>query len=245
VSAVQDGIANLLLRSLPPATFERMQGELEQRQSTRGEILQRANEPLEFVSFINGGLVSLVKDMSDGRGVEVGAIGIEGVASPCALFGLNQAVVDAVVEIPGPILRMKLDVLRREIEGDEAVRALVGKYARFALFQLVQRAACNRLHHLNQRCCRWLLTAQDSTGSDTFPLTQEYLAMVLGVQRGGVTEAAQGLQEKGLITYRRGIITIRERKKLEAMACECYANLRAARAQIFHDYRAFQQIVSM
>jgi CRP-like cAMP-binding protein len=194
---------------------------------------------------VNGGLVSLVKDMSDGRGVEIGAVGIEGIASPCALFGLDQAVVDAVVEIPGPILRMKRAALLREIERDDAVRALVGKYAYFAFFQLVQRSACNRLHHIDQRCCQWLLVAHDSTGSDSFPLTQEYLAVVLGVQRGGISEAAHELQEKGLITYRRGTITIRDRAKLEGMACECYANLRAARAEIFRDHGAFQNIVNV
>ncbi len=240
MSAINDGIANLVLLSLPQATLKRIRPALELRETKRGEIIQRADAPFEFVSFMNGGLVSLVKDMRDGRTVEVGTVGIEGIVAPCALLGLNRSVVDAIVKIPGTILRLKHDVLRNEIERDNALRTLVSRYARFSIIQLVQIAACNRLHHIDERCCRWLLTAQDNAGSDTFPLTQEFLAMMLGVQRGGVTEVAHALQENGLITYRRGTVTIRNRMKLEGMACECYGSLRESRAAIFSGYRAFQ-----
>ncbi len=240
MSSIYDGIANFALLSLPQATLKRIRPALERRDTKRGEIVQRADTPFEFVSFIDGGLVSLVKDMRDGRTVEVAAVGIEGIVAPCALLGLSRSVVDAIVEIPGAVWRLKHNVLRREIERDSALRTLIGKYVHFSIIQLVQIAACNRLHHIDERCCRWLLTAQDNAASDTFPLTQEYLAMLLGVQRGGVTEVAHALQEKGLITYRRGMVTIRNRAKLEAMACECHGTLHRSRAQLYGKSRAFQ-----
>lgn len=229
----RDDLANLVLLSLPQTTIERIRPALELRDTKRGEIVQRADEPFKFIYFINRGLVSLVKGMKDGRTVEVGAVGIEGIAPPCALLGLSRSVVDAVVEIPGTVFRIRHDILMSEIERHSALRAAVGKYARYSLIQLMQAAACNRLHHIDERCCRWLLTAQDNASSDTFPLTQEYLAMLLGVQRAGLSEIAHALQEKGLITYRRGKITIQNRAMLEALACECYDNLREARLKVF------------
>ena len=240
MSSLDDDIGNLVLLSLPQATLKRIRPALERRETKRGEIVQRAGAPHEFVSFINGGLVSLVKDMRDGRTVEVGEVGIEGIVAPAALFGLNQSVVDAVVEIPGSIMRLKHSILRREMERDSALQDLVAKCARYSFSQMVQIAACNRLHHIEERCCRWLLTARDNVRSDTFPLTQEYLAMLLGVQRAGVTEVAHELQDKGLIAYRRGVLTILNRAKLQARACECYRSLHDTRATIFRDYRAFQ-----
>jgi CRP-like cAMP-binding protein len=146
MSSLDDDIGNLVLLSLPQATLKRIRPALEWRETKRGEIVQRAGAPHEFVSFINGGLVSLVKDMRDGRTVEVGEVGIEGIVAPAALFGLNQSVVDAVVEIPGSIMRLKHGILRREMERDRALHDLVSKCARYSLIQLVQIAACNRLH---------------------------------------------------------------------------------------------------
>ena len=240
MASPDDDIGNLVLLSLPQATLKRIRPALERRETRRGEILERAGAPLEFVSFVNGGLVSLIKDMRDGRTVEVGEVGIEGIVAPAALLGLTRSVVDAVVEIPGSIMRLKHGILRREIERDSALQDLVAKCARYSFSQMVQIAACNRLHHIEERCCRWLLTARDNVRSDTFPLTQEYLAMLLGVQRAGVTEVAHELQDKGLIAYRRGVLTILNRAKLQARACECYRSLHDTRAEIFREYRAFQ-----
>ncbi|TMJ04535.1 MAG: Crp/Fnr family transcriptional regulator [Alphaproteobacteria bacterium] len=236
-----EAVENLLLRSLPQATLKRMWPALEWRQTARGEVLEQADAPVEFVLFVNGGLVSLIKDMSDGRAVEVGEVGIEGIVASGALLGLNRSVVDAIVEIPGAVFRLKRSILAREIERDSTLRDLIGRYTRYAFNQMVQIAACNRLHHIEERCCRWLLTAQDNARADTFPLTQEYLAIVLGVLRGGVTEVAHALQENDIINYRRGVLTVRNRAKLEAMACECYRTLHERRAAIFRGYPCFTE----
>jgi CRP-like cAMP-binding protein len=183
--------------------------------------------------FVNRGLVSLVKTMQDGRTVEVSAIGPEGVSDPNALFGIERAVLESVVQISGSALRIRHDVLAREIDSDAVLRGVVHEYARFAVEQIVQTAACNRLHSLEERCCRWLLIAHDSALADTFPLTHHFLAVMLGVQRSGVTIAARFLKKAGLIQYTRGNVTVTDRPGLEEAACECYATIRAELDQIF------------
>jgi CRP-like cAMP-binding protein len=189
--------------------------------------------------FLNSGLVSLIKMMSDGRTVEIGAIGIEGVTDPNAAFGvLDAALMEAVVQIPGTALRISRDALRDQLEKDAALRSVLQRYLQFFVQQIVQSAACNRLHSLEERCCRWLLVAHDSARSDTFPLTHEFLAMILGVQRASVSIAAKNLQRAGLIKYTRGNVTVTNRKELEESACECYAVLRRQLQVLFEHQRA-------
>ena len=110
---------------------------------------------------------------------------------------------------------------------DDVLRTALQNYARFAIRQIVQTAACNRLHSLEERCCRWLLIAHDSALADTFPLTHEFLAMMLGSQRSGVSIAASFLQKAGLISYKHGRIMITDRAGLEDAACECYSSIRS------------------
>jgi CRP-like cAMP-binding protein len=128
---------------------------------------------------------------------------------------------------------MKRDTLQHEIARDSQLRDLMQKYAGFALGQFAQTAACDRLHALEARLCRWLLTAHDSMPSDTFPLTHEYLAMMLGVQRAGVSIAASFLKQAALIHYARGSVTVLNRSGLEDAACECYGTTRAQLNKLF------------
>jgi len=171
--------------------------------------------------------------MRDGRIVEIGAVGVEGVTAPHALFGIDQAILEAMVQVPGSAFRIETDVLRREMVRDGAFAQLMQNYARFAIRQLAQTTACHRLHHIAERCCRWLLIAHDSALSDTFFLTQEFLAMMLGAQRAGVSTAASFLQKSGLVEYKRGRITIINRAGLEAAACECYGAMRNELDKLF------------
>ena len=113
----------------------------------------------------------------------------------------------------------------REMENDNTIRYLMQNYVRFALSELVRHIACNRLHHIEQRCCRWLLIAHDHALSDEFPLTHEFLAMMLGYQRAGVSIAMSSLVKAGLIEHKRGTVTITNRSGLEAAACECYREM--------------------
>jgi len=131
----------------------------------------------------------------------------------------------SLVQVPGTAFCIRHDVLKKNIAEDGLLREVLEKYAIFALLAFAQIAACNRLHHLEERCCRWLLIAHDSALSDTFQLTQEFLAMMLGVQRAGVSIPASFLQKAGLIQYRRGQVTIRDRSGLENAACECYREM--------------------
>ncbi len=226
-------ITNRLLRSLPPATLKRILRVLEPVNTVRWQIIDRVDGPIEYLYFVNRGLVSFVKTMQDGRTVEIGAVGIEGLTDPNALFSIDRAIVESIVQIPGTALRIKRNVLRHEMEKDKALREMMQKYARLAIGQLMQTAACNRLHSLEERCCRWLLMAHDSALSDTFPLTHEFLAMMLGVQRAGVSIAANFLQKAGLIQYARGRVTITNRSGLEDATCECYETVRAEMGKLF------------
>ena len=226
-------INNRILLSLPSATRNRLLPALEYISTLRPQEMDRVDQPIEYLYFVNRGLVSFVKTMQDGRTAEVGAIGIEGLTDPNALFVIDRAIVNSLVQIPGNAFRIRRDDLRREIAKDVALRTLMQRYARFAIGQFMQTAACNCLHSLEERSCRWLLMAHDSALNDTFPLTHEFLAMMLGVQRTGVSLAARLLQRAGLIWYARGNVTITNREGLEDAACECYGVVRGELESLF------------
>jgi CRP-like cAMP-binding protein len=227
------GTANYLLQALPQAVFERVRGHLELVPLTRREVIYRADSPVDHLYFVDRGLISLVKTMRDGRTVEIGVIGIEGLSGSNALFGIDAAVLESIVQVPGSAWRIRQSILRREIGESIELRDLLMRYAYFAINQFAQTAACNRLHSLEARCCRWLLMAHDNAREDSFSLTHEFLAMMLGVQRSGVSLTASILQRAGLIRYARGRVTIADRAGLEATACECYATMREDMDRIF------------
>ena len=202
---------DLILRQAKPTTL------------VRGVTVAQLDTVPEDVYFIDEGLVSLVKTLSDGKTVEVGAIGPEGVVGVEGLWAGNPTYLESVVQIPGRAHRVSVEVLRREVFSNEAVQTLLQKYVHGLVAQVAQTAACNRLHSLQQRCCRWLLIAQDCASDDTFPLTHEFLAMMLGVRRTAVTLMASELQKSGLIQYVRGRVTIIDRAGLEELSCECYS----------------------
>ena len=226
-------INNRILRSLPSATRKRLLPALEHVSTVRPQAMDRVDQPIEYLYFVNRGMVSFVKTMQDGRTVEVGAVGIEGVTDPNALFVVDRSIVDSLVQIPGSAFRIQRETLRREMAKDAMLREMMQRYARFAIGQFMQTAACNCLHSLEERSCRWLLMAHDSALDDTFPLTHEFLAMMLGVQRTGVSIAANLLQKAGLIRYARGSVTITNREGLEDAACECYGVVQGELESLF------------
>jgi CRP-like cAMP-binding protein len=229
----KDDIANRILLSLPKASLNRLRPALEFRDLTRGEVINRVGRPIEHVYFINRGLISPVKTMQDGRTVEIGVVGTEGFSNPLALLGMNRAVLENVVQVSGTAFRITRDTLRRAMADDPALLETLEKYAHFSVAAFAQTAACNRLHHLEERCCRWLLIAHDSARSDTFQLTHEFLAMMLGVQRARVSVTANLLQKAGLIQYRHGQVTITDRAGLQETACECYDAMRVEYDELF------------
>ena len=216
---------NRFLRALPQSTLDHLRPALEPVVLERRQIISQVDRRIEHVYFIIQGLVSLVRLMEDGHVVETGAVGVEGFTDPIALCGIDHPAQESIVPIPGNGLRIRVDALRAAMQHDAVLRTLILRYLRFTLVATAQTAACNRLHSLEERCCRWLLIAHDSAGSDTFQLTHEFLAMMLGVQRAGISTAAHSLRQAGLISYTHGVVTITDRRGLERRTCECHRTI--------------------
>ena len=213
---------NRLLGLLPPRDYARLRPHLQRITLEYRQSLYRANRPIGFVYFIETGVGSLVNTMANGEAAEVGTIGNEGVVGLPLLLGDDRAPTSVYVQVPGAGLTMKATLFNKELARSASMRTVMLRYAHAFFNQVAQSAACNHFHSLQQRCCRWLLMTHDRMQSDEFLLTQEFLAMMLGVQRTGVTAAAGALQRAGLIRYRRGTVTIIDRRGLERRSCECY-----------------------
>jgi CRP-like cAMP-binding protein len=213
---------NRLLGLLPRKDYARIRPHLHRIPLEYRQSLYQANKPIEFVYFIETGVGSLVNTMSNGQAAEVGTIGNEGVVGLPLLLGDDRAPTSVYVQVPGIGLAMKAGLFEKELMRSATARMLMLRYAHAFFNQVAQSAACNHFHSLQQRCCRWLLMTHDRMQADEFLLTQEFLAMMLGVQRTGVTAAAGALQRSGLIRYQRGHVTILNRRGLLKGSCECY-----------------------
>jgi len=215
--------ANRLLSLLRQEDRERLHRHLEHTVLEYKRLLYDSNQRIEFVYFIMSGVGSLVHTMTNGQAAEVGTIGNEGFVGLPILLGDERGPTSVYVQVPGAGLRMKAEIFREELERSGPLRGIMLRYAHAFFNQVAQSAACAHFHSLEQRCCRWLLMTHDRMPSDHFLLTQEFLAMMLGVRRAGVTVAASALQRVGLIRYDRGRVAILDRQGLEERACECYA----------------------
>jgi CRP-like cAMP-binding protein len=218
--------SNRFLQSLPKAVAERLAKIAEPTPMTRGTVVVEAGAFPSEIYFPDRGLLSLVKRMDDGRTVEVGIVGVEGLSSVSTLVGVPQSPFEVVVQLDGHATRIATADLRREMESSRFLSGLVSRYLFFKMSQLAQTAACNRLHTLRQRCCRWLLMAHDNAREDRFTLTHEFLALMMGVNRPALTQTLRGLQDHGLVDYRRASLNVVDRRGLEQGACECYRSLR-------------------
>jgi CRP-like cAMP-binding protein len=216
-------LPNRLLGLLTEADHERLRPHLHAVPLEYRKSLYEADKSIEFVWFIETGVGSLVNTMTNGDAAEVGTIGNEGMVGLPVLFGDRQAPTSVYVQVPGAGLKMSAAVFERELAQSVSMRRVMLHYAHAFFNQVAQSAACNQYHSLRQRCCRWLLMTHDRMDSDQFLLTQEFLAMMLGVQRSGVSAAAGALQRSGFIHYNRGHVTIIDRAGLERQACECYS----------------------
>jgi len=214
--------ANRLLRLLPHKDYERLRPHLQRIPLEYKQSLYTAHKAIGFVYFIETGVGSLVNTMANGGAAEAGTIGNEGVVGLPLLLGANRAPTCVYVQVPGVGLRMKATLFKKELARSASMRTVMLRYAHAFFNQVAQSAVCIQFHSLRQRCCRWLLMTHDRMQSDEFLLTQEFLAMMLGVQRTGVTAAAGALQRAGLIRYKRGNVTIIDRPGLERLSCECY-----------------------
>ena len=220
-------VANRLLAALPAADRAALAPHLARATLAIGQVLAEPGQPLAHVYFPETAVCSIIARMADGAGVEVGTIGNEGLVGLAALLDTAASANQTLAQIPGTALRIPAAGLVAAVDARPALRRLLHRYTQAYLTQVAQGAACNRLHGIEARCARWLLMTHDRVGgADRFPLTQEFLAIMLGVRRSGVTVAAGALQAAGLIRYHRGGIRVLDREGLELAACECYGMIR-------------------
>ena len=213
--------ANRILAALDDGARERLfaRGAIEPL-ALKTEI-HLPGDALTHVYFPLSGIISILS-MAGDASIEIATVGSEGVVGLGAFLGDASMPWRVIVQVPGEALRVEVEHLQREIERNGTLRLMLGRYTQALLVQVAQSAACNRLHPVDERCARWLLASHDRVDAETFPVTQEFLAQMLGVRRASVTVAAGVLQKAGMIRYSRGKVRILDRAALEAAACECY-----------------------
>jgi CRP-like cAMP-binding protein len=217
---------NRLLELLPSDDRERVRSTMERRSFKIKTPIFEADKPIPHVHFVLHGVASLIIYMEDGAMVEVGTVGNEGLVGLPLLHGAEQSHTHAIYQSDAEALIMSGADFKAEIALNGAFARIMHRYAQGFLSQASQSTACNRLHHVEQRLCRWILMTHDRTGEDRLQLTQEFLAAMLGVRRASVNLVAGVLQKAGLIEYKRGTIVVLDREGLEGGACECYGIVR-------------------
>ena len=223
MSSPSVSVRNRLLASLPPDMLAALLPRLSPVILATRQVIYTPDTSIEAVYFLEAGMMSLVNDLEDGMRAEVGVIGREGMLGMPLLAGTDTSFVEAQVQMPGTALRMTARDFNGEVDANPTFRRILLRYNEALQAQVMQTAACNANHDLEQRLARWLLMAHDRADSDELPLTQEFMAMMLGVHRPSITVTAGILQRAGLIRYAQGRVTVLDRPSLEAAACECHA----------------------
>jgi len=213
---------NHLLAALPTSDFQRLASHLELVPMKLGEVLYESGVQLRYVYFPTTSILSLLYVMEDGASAEIAIVGNEGILGISLFMGGETTPSRAVVQSAGHAFRLKAVLLKNEFGRFGPTMHLLLRYTQALITQMAQTAVCNRHHSVDQQLCRWLLLSLDRLQTNELSMTQELIANMLGVRREGVTEAAGKLQDVGLISYRRGRITVLDRPGLEARSCECY-----------------------
>ena len=214
---------NTILRSLPSKELNSVLTTSEFVELPTHTVLNEMSEPIAFAYFIESGLASVLNVMEDGKSVEVGLTGREGFVGLPLLVGFTSSPSRVIMQIDGSGLRISVKDFAAVLSECPALEKSLQRFSQEMGVQATQVAACNRLHEVDERLARWLLMSQDRIDGNIVPLTQEFLAHMLGTRRASVTLAAGMLQKAGLITYSRGEVRIENRKELEDAACECYS----------------------
>ncbi len=213
---------NRLLGALPSSDLRRLLAECETVELAFAEVLYTPPQPIREVYFPTTSFISLILPVDVSAFIEVGMVGNEGMFGTPLALGVDVSPMRAVVQGAGSALRMDSASFRRELDRSQALRRTIDRYVSVQLSQLAQTAACTRFHTIEARLARWLLMTQDRAHANRFHVTQEFLAFMLGVRRVGVTKAASALQERNLIQYNRGDITVLDRRGLKVASCGCY-----------------------
>lgn len=222
VPSQSSSVRNRLLASLPSDVLAQLLPKFSQVVMENRQDLYRPDGAIEAVYFPESGMISLVANLEDGGQTEVGIIGQEGMLGTSLLSGIDTSFVEAMVQMPGTALRIGITEFRHELDANAPFRAVLLRYNEALQAQVMQTAVCNGRHDLEQRLARWLLMAHDRADREELLLTQEFMAMMLGVHRPSITITAGVLQRAGLIRYTGGRVTVLDRSSLEAASCECY-----------------------
>ena len=214
---------NRLLDALPQSDFERLVPHIESTPMAFKQVFHKQGHPISYAYFPAGGVGSVTKVMSDGAMIEVATAGLEGMIGTELFLGEGNAINEGLVQVPGPDgWRIPAAPFVEELQRGGALSDLVRRYTVVFVSNAQQSVACNGLHNVEERCCRWLLTTQDRIREDHVRLTQEFLAVMLGVRRPTVTIVLGTLEKAGLLELHRGEIHIKDRRRLESASCECY-----------------------
>jgi CRP-like cAMP-binding protein len=220
-------VTNHILSGLPRKDYARILPYLTPVTLEFGQVLYEPGTVEQWAYFLETAIVSSLFLAADGTSIEVSSVGMEGMIGVPTVLKSRSVPYRIVVQQPGTALRIKADVIRKEFDRCGALHTSLLNYVHILIVQLSQSSVCNRFHTIRERLCRWLLASHDRATSNELRFTQEFLAQMLGVNRGSANEAASALQTAGLIRYRRGRITIHDRAGLEAAACECYHLVKA------------------
>ena len=216
-------IDNEILLGLPARELDAILPQLTFVDLRTHDVLHEAGEPIKFGYFVTRGMISILTVLTEGKSVEVGLTGKDGFVGLPLLVGFSSGPTQAVVQVAGNAFRIGARAITQTVRQSPVLANRLQRYVQVLAMQGTQVAACNRLHEVDERLARWLLMCQDRIGSSFVPLTQEFLAHMLGTRRASVTVAAGILQKAGLITYSRGHVNIVDRTRLEGATCECYA----------------------
>lgn len=222
VTVKNDALKNHLLAALPQAEFARLEPDLEFVALALGEVIYESGDKMTHVYFPTTAIISMLYIMENGATAEIGIAGNNGLIGSSLFMGSESTTSRAVTQSTGEAIRIKAKALQTEFDHGGLFQKLLLRYTQSLMTQISQTAVCNRLHKVEQQLCRWLLINHDQMQTNKLVMTQELIANMLGVRREGVTIAAKKLQEKGLIKYVRGTITMLDRKGLEKASCECY-----------------------
>ena len=218
---------NRLLATLPKTEYKRLLPKLKTVSLVLGEKLYEPGDVIKYVYFPNNSIISLISELSETSWLEVAMVGNEGMAGLAIFMGVSSSSTRALVQGSGTAMRMSSAAVRAEANRLGGLHKILHRYSHSLLTQVSQSAVCNRFHLVDARLARWLLMTNDRLGAQEFPLTQEFLSNMLGVRREGVSKAAGALQAGKLIRYSRGVITILNRRGLEAKSCQCYGIIKA------------------
>ena len=231
-------IKNHLLAALPAKSYRQFQPHLTQVAMPFGEVLCKSGDPIRDLYFPNTSIVSIIATMQKRLTLEVGIVGNEGVVGIEAILGVNKARAQMIIQAEGEAMKISIASVLEIFNDDGATQRLLLRYVYAMTAQITQTAICNRFHRAPERLARWLVMTQDRIGRSEFRMTQEFLSLMLGIRREGVTLAALVLARRELISYSRGRIIIHDRRLLRAASCDCYRIVKKEHESVYrHDLK--------